>query len=326
MDSFREGERRAHFVVEGDEYDTAFFDKTPKFLHYFPRTLLVITSLEFDHADIYRDLDHVVGAFRTLISRLPADGTLVAARDHELVAEVASEAPCRVVGYGLSEACDLRATSLESDAEGTHFSVLRDGAELGRARISLHGEFNVCNALAALATVDALGVPVPAALEALAQFRGVKRRQEVYGEARGITIIDDFAHHPTAVRASIGALRARYPGRRLIAVLEPRTNTSRRQIFQSDYAAAFDGADRVVIAHVPDTPIYSATGEVGERLSADRLASDLQSRGLVAEALPDVNAILTHLLGSCAPGDVVLVMSNGDFGGILPRLLDVLRA
>ena len=324
--SFREGQGE-HFVVEGDEYDTAFFDKTPKFLHYGARTLM-ITSVEFDHADIYRDLDHVKQAFRTLVAQLPAHGTLVAALDHAGVRDVVADASCRRVGYGLDAEAglDWRATDLQAQPDGTVFRVLREGSEAARARVPLFGRFNVENALGALATVDALGVPLAEAVEALAAVRGVKRRQEIRGEARGVVVVDDFAHHPTAVRGSIGALRARFPERRLVAVFEPRTNTSRRAIFQERYAEAFDEADRVVLAAPPEGPIYSATGEVGALLSADRLAADLRKRGVEAVALDGVAAIVEHLVQTCRPGEVVLVMSNGDFGNIWQRLLDALGA
>jgi UDP-N-acetylmuramate: L-alanyl-gamma-D-glutamyl-meso-diaminopimelate ligase len=323
--SFREGQGE-HFVVEGDEYDTAFFDKTPKFLHYGARTC-VVTSVEFDHADIYHDLDHVKQAFRTLVSRLPADGTLVAALDHEGVRDVIAGAPCRVVGYGMQARPGLawRASALAADPQGTRFDVYREGRFAARLRVPLYGRINVENALAALATVDALGVPLEEAAPALAAFKGVKRRQEVRGEERGITVIDDFAHHPTAVRETIAALLARYPGRRLVAVFEPRTNTSRRKLFQRDYAEAFEGAGWVVVAVVPDAPIYSITGEVTERFSAPELAADLRARGIPADAIEGVPAIVEKLARDCREGDVVAVMSNGDFGNLWQHLLDALR-
>ncbi len=323
--SFREGAGE-HFVVEGDEYDTAFFDKTPKFLHYGARTL-ILTSVEFDHADIYRDLDHVKEAFRSCVARLPADGTIVAAVDHEAVRDVLREAPCRVVGYGAGGGgpARWRIGGIRADAAGTVFDVLREGAPVVRARVPLFGEANLENALGALAAVAELGVPVEEAAAALAGFRGVKRRQEIRGEVRGIAVIDDFAHHPTAVRASLAALRARFPRRRLIAVFEPRTNTSRRAVFQRDYAEAFDEADVVVIARVPEGAIYSATGEVSERLSSERLVEELQARGIDARSPGGVPEIVEHLRISSRPGDVVLVMSNGEFGNIWQRLLEALR-
>ncbi|MDH3211398.1 MAG: UDP-N-acetylmuramate--L-alanine ligase [Myxococcales bacterium] len=324
--SFREGEGD-YFVVEGDEYDTAFFDKTPKFLHYGARTLL-ITSVEFDHADIYRDLDHVKQAFRDLVAALPPDGALVAAVDHAEVRDVVAGAPCRSVGYGIETDAEgaWRAARLEVEPEGTSFDVIRDGRTLLRAHVPLFGDFNVENALGALVIANELGVPLDAAAAALARFRGVKRRQELRGEARGVVVVDDFAHHPTAVRAGIGAVRARFPGRRLIAVFEPRTNTSRRAIFQADYARSFDGADRVVVRIVPDEPIYSATGPVTQRFSSERLADDLRSRGVAAVALDGVDAIVAHLVRDCEAGDVVLVMSNGAFENIWERLLEALSS
>jgi UDP-N-acetylmuramate: L-alanyl-gamma-D-glutamyl-meso-diaminopimelate ligase len=323
--SFRNGSGD-HFVVEGDEYDTAFFDKTPKFLHYGARTLL-LTSVEFDHADIYRDLEHVKQAFRTLVSRLPSDGTLVAALNHEGVRDVARGAPCRVVGYGLAADGDpeWRAEALAPFAGGTRFAILRGGRRVADASLPLHGAFNVENALGAVAATVSLGVPLERAVAGLAGFRGVKRRQEVRGEARGVTVVDDFAHHPTAVAASIGALRARFPGRRLVAVFEPRSNTSRRKVFQREYAEAFDGVDRALVSVVGDEPIYSATGEVAERFSSEALAGDLRARGIDAAAIAGVDAIVAELARSCREGDVVLVMSNGDFGNVWGKLLEALR-
>ncbi len=323
--SFREGDGE-HFVVEGDEYDTAFFDKTPKFLHYGARTA-ILTSVEFDHADIYRDLEHVKASFRKLVRGLPEDGTLVAAVNHAGVRDVLGGASCRVVGYGLEPEGDPAwlASDLTADADSTSFSVTGPGGQRARARVALHGRCNVENALGALATVASLGVPLDEASEALAGFRGVKRRQEIRGEARGVLVVDDFAHHPTAVRSTLEALRARFPGRRLVAVFEPRTNTSRRAVFQQPYAEAFGDADRVVVSVPPAGSIYSATGEVTEFFSAEQLANDLAGRGGDAVALPGPDAIVPHLAATCREGDVVVVMSNGDFGGIWGRLLDALE-
>jgi UDP-N-acetylmuramate: L-alanyl-gamma-D-glutamyl-meso-diaminopimelate ligase len=314
-----------HFVVEGDEYDTAYFDKTPKFLHYGARTA-VVTSVEFDHADIYRDLDHVKQAFRKLVSQLPPDGALVAAANHPSVRDVLREAPCRIVGYGLSQEGEptWRAVGLEADREGTPFELRSPETDPPRAWIPLHGRFNVENALAALATVATLGVPVGEAVAALARFGGVKRRQEVRGEAGGVLVIDDFAHHPTAVRGSLEALRARFPERRLVAVFEPRTNTSRRAVFQDAYASAFADADRVVISAAPAGPLYSATGEVTEFFSPERLVADLRAQDIDAVSLPGPDAVVAHLATQSRPGDVVLTMSNGAFGNLWGRLLEEL--
>ena len=320
--SFREGAGE-HFVVEGDEYDTVFFDKTPKFLHYGARTA-IITSVEFDHADIYRDLDHVKQAFRQLVAGMPADGALVAAVGSDGVRDVVSDAPCRVIGYGLDDSGDPDwiARDVRVDGEGTSFvATHRDGTR-AEVTVPLFGRFNAENAMAALATAEVLGVPPAEAAAALARFQGVKRRQEVRGEVGGVLVLDDFAHHPTAVRGTVEAVRDRYAGRRIIAVFEPRTNTSRRAVFQQQYAAAFDGAHRVVVAEPPGGPLYSATGDVGETFSPEQLLGDLRDRGVDAVQPGDVDAIVAHLAETCEAGDVVLVMSNGGFGNIWELLLE----
>jgi UDP-N-acetylmuramate: L-alanyl-gamma-D-glutamyl-meso-diaminopimelate ligase len=324
--SFRDG-AGPEFVVEGDEYDTAFFDKTPKFLHYHARTL-VITSVEFDHADIYRDLGQVKGAFRELVRSMPTDGVIIAAVAEPNVAEVVAGAPCRVIGYAVDGDGDaeILARALRAGPTGTRFELVRDGEVVARPEAPCHGRHNVANALAAIAVAESRGVPMGEIVAALPRYAGVKRRQEVRGEVGGVTVIDDFAHHPTAVRETLAALRARYPGRRIIAVFEPRSNTSRRTVFQDDYARAFGDADRVVVAEVQATPIYSATGEVTERFSARRLASDLRLRGGEAVAIDGVDAIVEHLLGLCARGDVIVTLSNGAFDAIWEKLLDRLGA
>ena len=326
--SFREG-KGEHFVVEGDEYDTVFFDKTPKFLHYHARTLL-LTSVEFDHADIYRDLEHVKSAFRTLVAGLPPEGALVAALGAPNVAEIAGGAPCRVIGYGAGAAAEEARVhwlgrALAPDAAGTHFELVVEGEPRGRAFVAAHGRINVENAVGALAVLDALGVPLEESLAALPRYRGVKRRQEVRGEVAGVTLLDDFAHHPTAVRETLAGLRARYAERPLVAVFEPRSNTSRRTVFQRDYAGAFDAAHRIVVAKVPEAPIYSATGEVTELFSAEQLAADLRARGKDAVAIDGVPAIVDHLGETAEPGDVIVTLSNGGFGGIWEKLLARLR-
>ena len=325
--SFRDG-HGPEFVVEGDEYDTAFFDKTPKFLHYGAQTL-VLTSIEFDHADIYRDLAHVEEAFRKLVTGLPADGTLIAATDAQRVAVVAGDAPCRVVPYAVEApagAPGFAARDLQAGPQGTRFRLEVDGREMGRATLPAYGRHNVANALAALAVAEVRGVPLHEALDVLPRWRGVKRRQELRGEVAGVTVIDDFGHHPTAVRETLAGMRARYPDRRVIAVFEPRSNTSRRALFQREYARSFDAADRVVVRAVSDAPIYSNTGAVTERLSAEQLALDLQARGVPAAAFADVEAIVSHLAEVCAPGDVVITLSNGGFDDIWTRLLERLEA
>ena len=317
--SFLEGDGE-HFVVEGDEYDTAFFDKTPKFLHYGARTLL-LTSIEFDHADIYRDLDHVKEAFRQLLSGMPTDGTIVAALDDPNVRDVVASASCRVVGYGTEGGTEWVARVQASDAEGTTFEVLREGDLVAEARFCLHGRHNVENALAAIVVAEVLGIAPKDGAAALGAYRGVKRRQELRGEVAGVTVIDDFAHHPTAVASTLGAMRARYPGRRLVAIFEPRSNTSRRAVFQSEYADALAAADLVVISRVPEGPLYSAFGEVTDRLDADALAAEIESRDTPAVALDGAEAIVEHLADLRADGDVLVGMSNGSFDGLFEKLL-----
>ena len=325
--SFREG-RGAHFVVEGDEYDTAFFDKTPKFLHYHPQTL-VIMAVEFDHADIYRDLDHVKSAFRELVSRMPRDGCIVAATGHAGVLDVVREAPCPVVGFGIASAArarfDRTADAITSDERGTRFRLRDGGGRVHDVRIPMFGRFNVENTLGALTACERLGVGLDEAIAALPRFLGVKRRQEVRGTEGGVTVIDDFAHHPTAVRGAIESIRSRFPRRRLIAVFEPRTNTSRRRVFQQEYLEALRSADRTIVFRVANEPIYSATGEVTELFSADELVAGLRGQGADAEVYGEVGEIVDDVVRGKRDGDVVLIMSNGGFGGIWEKLLAELR-
>ena len=322
--SFRDG-HGPEFVVEGDEYDTAFFDKTPKFLHYHADSL-VITSIEFDHADIYRDLAHVEGEFMKLVAGLPREGALIAASGSRALDDVAARARCRVLRYGIDDGSDVEARRLEPGPEGTRFELCVRGVGMADVRFPAWGSYNVANALAAVAVAVVRGVSLEQAAAGLAKYRGVKRRQEVRGEAGGVTVVDDFGHHPTAVRETLAALAGRFPGRPLVAVFEPRSNTSRRAVFQREYAEAFADAARVVVQIVPDAPIYSAFGGEPERLSAEQLARDISARGVPAVALPDVDAIVDHLAKSCAPGDVVVTLSNGGFGGIWGKLLARLGA
>jgi UDP-N-acetylmuramate: L-alanyl-gamma-D-glutamyl-meso-diaminopimelate ligase len=329
--SFREGDGE-HFVVEGDEYDTVFFDKTPKFLHYHPSSL-ILTSVEFDHADIYRDLDHVKSAFRELVAGMSGDACIVADWSNPNVRDVTAEAPCSVVKYQVVEhgeapddlEADWIADRLEPRETGTRFRLCKSGGTPHTVTMPLHGAFNAANCTAAIAVLERLGVGLEECIEALSGFRGVKRRQEVRGEVRGVTVIDDFAHHPTAVKASIGALRARYPERRLIAIFEARTNTSRRAVFQDAYAGAFGEADRVLLYDVPDEPIYSNTGEATELFSSEALSSALVAQGIDAEVFDDIDAAAIEQAARMRPGDVVLVMSNGAFGNIWEKLLIALE-
>jgi UDP-N-acetylmuramate: L-alanyl-gamma-D-glutamyl-meso-diaminopimelate ligase len=316
----------APFVVEGDEYDTAFFDKGPKFLHYRPRTAIV-TSVEFDHADIYRDLDHVKAAFRAFARLVPQDGALVvgASFPDALDTARAGARGAPIVSYGVDGTpgrLDWRAERVALSATGAAFDVTSPAGPLGRVESPMTGRHNVENALAAIAVAARLGVPFEAIRRGLAAFEGVKRRQEVRGEAGGVTVLDDFAHHPTAVRVTTEGVRARYAGRPVWAIFEPRSNTSRRAVHQDDYAAAFDAADEVIIAGVHNAQALSA----GERLHADEVARTIAARGRRARHIASVDDIVQTVAAEAPRGAVVLVMSNGGFGGIHEKLLAALRA
>jgi UDP-N-acetylmuramate: L-alanyl-gamma-D-glutamyl-meso-diaminopimelate ligase len=311
----------AFFVVEGDEYDTAFFDKGPKFLHYRPRTA-ILTSVEFDHADIYRDLDHVKEAFRRFVHILPAEGYLAAGIEFPHAADLLASAPCRWEGYGFADQAHWRAAQVDVDEEATRFLVQHQHQRLGTMRSALVGQHNIQNALGVIAVASHLGLSFDAIRAGLQSFAGVKRRQEIRGVVRQITVIDDFAHHPTAIRETLAALRAKYHGRRLWAIFEPRSATSRRATFQEEFTAAFAEADRVVIAGLfnPDGIPPDA------RLSPQRLADEIACRyGKDAVYLLEVDAIVDHVATGAHAGDVVVVMSNGGFGGIHEKLLAALR-
>lgn len=306
-----------YFVVEGDEYDTAFFDKGPKFLHYQPQ-VAIITSIEFDHADIYADLEAVKSSFRRLVAIMPPEGCLIANLDDPVVAEICRQASCRVLGYGEGQGFSWTLTDLDIQADGTSFSALKGGVMFGRFKTRMPGRHNAMNCLAVIALLDLIGFPAPGIANHLPRFPGVRRRQEVRGEVRGITVIDDFAHHPTAVRETLAALRAAYAGRRLVAVFEPRTNSSRRRVFQDDYVQVFDQADEILIKE----PAPIATLAEDQRFSAQQLSRDLASRGCRSTCFSDTEAIIATLAHSSQQGDVIAIMSNGGFDNIHSRLLD----
>ena len=311
----------AFFVVEGDEYDTAFFDKGPKFLHYRPRSA-ILTSVEFDHADIYRDLDHVKAAFRRFVHILPADGYLAIGIDFPHVHDLLTSVPCRWEGYGFSEPAAWQAIDVETTGEVTRFVVQYQGRRMATLDWGLVGRHNIQNALAVMAVAHRLGVSFDDIRQGVQSFAGVKRRQEVRGVVRGITLIDDFAHHPTAIRETLAALRARYKGRRLWAIFEPRSATSRRATFQEDFVDAFAEADGVVIAGLFNPESIPSDA----RLSPERLAQDIACRyAKQAVYLPAVDAIVDHLAACIRPGDVVAILSNGGFGGIHEKLLEALQ-
>ncbi len=308
-----------YVVLEGDEYDTAFFDKRPKFLLFHPRQA-ILTSVEFDHADIYRDLPHVIQAFTAFVSHLPATGELLAWGDDSLVRQVASQASTQVAFYGLNSGAKWQARHLEPYAEGMNFDVFLEGLFWERFYVPLAGRHNVLNTLAVLATLHDLGVDRQRLKEGLPDFSGVKRRLEVVGDFAGLTVVDDFAHHPTAVAETLLAARGRFPGRRLLVAFEPRTNTSRRRIFQKDYVQALAGADLILVREPSD--LWKAPED--DRFSSPQLVTDLIQAGRRAWYFPDTDALLAELLAQVQPGDVVLVMSNGGFDGLIPRLCQAL--
>ncbi len=308
------------FVVEGDEYDAAFFDKRPKFVHYRPK-IVVLTAVEFDHADIYPNMDAYRAAFVTLLSLLPADGLLVACVDDPEVSALAARAPCRVVSYGLGSGGDWNATAIEPGAEATRFSLVRSGRQIASVSLPLAGRHNVANALGVLAAAEALGLDPARAAASLAGFAGVARRIQVRGVVGGVTVIDDFAHHPTKVRETVRAVRGRYPRSRLIAVFEPRTNTSRRSVFQEAYASAFPGADEVVVVPPFDVEKIPAP----ERFDSARLVSTLQGNGQLAVLHSSADEVVTDLSARVGEDTVVLIMSNGAFDNIHEKLLSALR-
>jgi UDP-N-acetylmuramate: L-alanyl-gamma-D-glutamyl-meso-diaminopimelate ligase len=312
--SFALGSGR-EFILEGDEYDTAFFDKGPKFLHYFPDTV-ILTSVEFDHADIYKNLDEVKTAFKRLVNLIPQRGLLIAWDGHPNVDECASRALCRVERYGFSENSSWHITDVEYLPTETRWKISRDGTTPAELSFPLAGEYNVLNATAAAALAANSGVDVNTIAAALREFHSVKRRLEVKAELHGITLIDDFAHHPTAISQTLEAIRTRYAGRRIWAVLEPRSNTLRRRVFQHELAQSLAVADQVVLADV----FKSEAIPENERLDPAGVVADLNSNGKPAQLLRDADAIVEAIAPELRNGDVVVILSNGGFGGIYEKL------
>ncbi len=308
------------FVIEGDEYDTAYFDKQPKFLHYCPH-VGVITSCEFDHADIYANLERIKDQFRVLVRLIPDGGALIAFGGDPVVKEIAADSKVPVCLYGEGPRMEWSVESLERAQTGIAVSIARWGRKVASGTLPVIGHHNVLNALAAVAASNNGGVDPQTALDALTSFQGVKRRQEIVGEHAGILIIDDFAHHPTAVQATCSGVKAAFPSRRLVAVFEPRTNTSRRSIFQTQYACAFGSADLAVIREPRDVETLA----VDDRFDSQRLAEDLKASGKDARAFESTDAILQFLLEDLRRGDVVLIMSNGSFDNLGRNLLASVR-
>jgi UDP-N-acetylmuramate: L-alanyl-gamma-D-glutamyl-meso-diaminopimelate ligase len=308
------------FIVEGDEYDTAFFDKGPKFLHYFPDAL-ILTHVEFDHADIYADLEAVKTAFKRLVNLVPRRGLIVAYDGSANVTECVDRALCRVERYGFSESADWQLRNLRHESGRTLWEVWHGGSRWADLAMSLAGEHNALNATAAAALAWGQGVSREAIVAALASFKSVKRRLEVRAEIGGVTVIEDFAHHPTAIRETLRALRSVYPAARLWAVLEPRSNTLRRKVLEADLVESLRLADRVVLAgvyqqqRIPDA----------ERLHPEDVVHALNARGTPTQLLPDADAIAREVAPQAAPGDVIAILSNGGFDGIYEKLPARLR-
>jgi UDP-N-acetylmuramate: L-alanyl-gamma-D-glutamyl-meso-diaminopimelate ligase len=322
--SFGLGEGK-HFILEGDEYDTAFFDKGPKFMHYFPDSV-ILTSVEFDHADIYKDLDAVETAFKRLVNLVPRRGRIVAFDSGDSIDRCLQKALCPVERYGASDRTGDRAgwkiANLKLGEERTSWSVVRNGKAWADFEFALGGEYNVWNATAAAALAANYEIPKAVIAQALETFRSVKRRLEVKAEVNGITIIDDFAHHPTAIEQTIRALRARYPQSRLWVVLEPRSNTMRRNVLQDALASSLALADQVVVAAI----FKSEAIPEAERLDLNRVIGEIKKRGKPARILADADAIVNAIAPELRQQDVVAILSNGGFGGIYEKLPQRLRA
>jgi UDP-N-acetylmuramate: L-alanyl-gamma-D-glutamyl-meso-diaminopimelate ligase len=317
--SYRVGGGR-EFVIEGDEYDSAFFDKTAKFLKYLP-DIAVVNNIEFDHADIYPDLDAIRVAFQRFVNLVPRRGLLVLGADNAEAAALAARAHCRVETFGISDGADWQAHDLRAQGTTTTFSVRRKGQPIGTFELPLLGTFNVRNALAALAVGVAVGLDTDTMAAALRTFKGVRRRMQLRGSAAGVSVYDDFAHHPTAIAETLAGVRTAFPQRRLWAIFEPRSATSCRRIFQSEFARALSGADTVVIPAV-----FRASLPDDQRLSADQLIADLQAAHVDARYIPQVDEIVTAVAKEAREGDLVIIMSNGGFDGIHQKLLSALDA
>jgi UDP-N-acetylmuramate: L-alanyl-gamma-D-glutamyl-meso-diaminopimelate ligase len=325
--SFHLGQGK-HFILEGDEYDTAFFDKGPKFLHYFPDSI-ILTSVEFDHADIYKDLDAVETAFRRLVNLIPRRGRIVAfdgvagnTAESASLERCLSKAFCPVERYGSGPGSAWQIVNLRIESQRTTWSVLHEGKPWCDFEFPLAGEYNVWNATAAAALASGCGIAKEEIAAALKTFKSVKRRLEVKAQVNGITIIDDFAHHPTAIAGTLKALRARYAGARLWVILEPRSNTLRRRVLQSDLARSLSLADEIVVAGV----FRSEAVPENERLELPALAAEIENSGHSIRLVADADAVVQTVAPQMRSGDVVAILSNGGFGGIYEKLPARLRA
>jgi UDP-N-acetylmuramate: L-alanyl-gamma-D-glutamyl-meso-diaminopimelate ligase len=306
-----------HFVIEGDEYDSAFFDKGPKFLHYRPQALIV-TSIEFDHADIYSDISGIISSFERLVPLVPPDGILVLNAEDERVMALSRLARARIVTYAVDDKADYIPRDVTADASGTSFSL--PGVEK-RLSLPMWGRHNLLNCAGVLAALIESGIDAGKLAKGLSTFEGVKRRQELIGEAGGVSVIDDFAHHPTAVAGTIESMRSRFPEGRIWAIFEPRSNTSRRNVFERDFARALALADRVIVA----SPFKSGAIPKAERFDSRKVADAIMRSGKDSHHIDGVDNIVEFVMRGIEPGDVLLVMSNGGFGGLTGKLADALK-
>jgi UDP-N-acetylmuramate: L-alanyl-gamma-D-glutamyl-meso-diaminopimelate ligase len=317
--SYRVGGGR-EFVIEGDEYDSAFFDKTAKFLKYLP-DIAVVNNLEYDHADIYPDLDAIRLAFRRFINLVPRRGLFLACADDVEAMALTKAARCRVETFGLATGAGWQGHDLRVQAGSTTFSVRRQGDPIGTFEVPLLGAFNVRNALAAMAVGAAVGLSTDTMAAGLRAFKGVRRRMQLRGTANGVAVYDDFAHHPTAIAETLAGVRSAYPDRRVWAIFEPRSATSCRKIFQGEFARAFNAADRVLLPQ-----IFRSTLPEEQRLSVEQLIEDLKQGGKDARFIPRVDDIVSTVAKEARDGDLVVVMSNGGFEDIHQKLLTALEA
>ena len=307
------------FVLEGDEYDSAYFDKTAKFLHYLP-DIGIITSIEFDHADIYHSIDDVQLAFKRFVNLIPSQGLLVVSQENQIAMQISEKAFCPVVSFGLSNFADWSVADVSVEEQGSVFTILKNTLTWQRVRIPLYGEHNLRNTLAAVITADHIGIDAQTIAAALAEFKGIRRRLEWMGSMAGVDIFDDFGHHPTAVKETLSGLRARFPKRRILALYEPRSATSRRNVFQSEWPLAFELAEVVLVApvHRPEK------APLDQLFSSEKLVNDIIKSGKTGAYL-DIDAMVNYLIKHIQKDDIIITFSNGPFGDIHNKLLTHLK-
>ncbi|MCB9638448.1 MAG: UDP-N-acetylmuramate--L-alanine ligase [Myxococcales bacterium] len=308
------------FVIEGDEYDSALFDKVPKFIHYNPKRV-ILTSVEFDHADIYKDIDAVKVAFLQLMERIPEDGTLWVCRDYPLAMEVAQTTKAKVLTYSAETHADLFAKDIRMTEQGARFMLCNPEGDIASFEVPIFGRYNIANAIAAIGVALDIGLSHEEIQQGLSTFQGIRRRQEIYARIGDLILIDDFAHHPTAIRVTTQAIRERFHTRRIWGIFEPRSNTARRNVFQDDLPRSFDACDIALFGW----PYLFDKMASEERLDIEKVIQDLKQRGKRAIAFPEVDQIVSYVTSKARPNDVVVIMSNGGFGGIHKKLQQALE-